>query len=212
VSDANKQTLANGLVLLGALMLVGAFFDQLKDLQSFGELKNPHTLGEFGSRYIGAVIGMVGAWLRVPTDESLINKFSKTIPAVLLGLALGGAVAGTPACATAPPAGTYTAPVQRQYDVTPLQQAILALSQTAVAMNAASGPTHLKDADTVLVRDFALSASHAVDRYAAGDGTLRAVVDGFHQLVTRLSVDAKNATLTSALASLQVLVDQIGVR
>ena len=128
----------------------------------------------------------------------------KRLASFVLVLALAGS-----GCATALPAGTYTAPVLAQYNATPLQQSILALSQTAVAMNAATGPTHLKDADTALVRDFALSSSAAIDAYVAGNGTLVTVRTGFDILLRGLSADAKDVTLKASLASLQVLVDGI---
>lgn len=106
-----------------------------------------------------------------------------------------------------PPAGTYTQPVLNQYNATPLKQAILALSQTAITMNAATGATHLSDANTMLVRDFALQASASIDAWVAGSSsTLSTVVSGFTTLTTQLSQDVKNTTLKADLSAVAALL------
>lgn len=70
MSEDKRKAMGNIFMAIGALMLVGAFFDQLKELHSWADLFNPHTLGEFGSRYIGAAVGIVGAYFGGQAERS----------------------------------------------------------------------------------------------------------------------------------------------
>ena len=112
-------------------------------------------------------------------------------------------------CAPKPPPNLYDTQTKKQYDVLPVKKAILALSQTAIALNKNTGPTHLKDADTILVRDFALQASASLDDYVAGKSTLSNVVSSFRKLLAQLSADVKSAGLKADLDVVGALVDQI---
>jgi len=93
MSDDTKQSLANGCVVIGALLLLGAFFDQLKDLPAWSDLLKPHVLGEFGSRYIGAAVAIVGAYFKTRSEDSILNKFAKAVPVILVAAALGVSLA-----------------------------------------------------------------------------------------------------------------------
>lgn len=118
------------------------------------------------------------------------------------------ALAYTLACSgNRPPAGT---PERPAFDAHQLLQDIIALSQTAINLNAQQPPLHLSDADTAAVRDFALSASPALQAYGQGASTLTVVVQGFQTLVSKLSADAKvNSTLAKVLAVVQAGVNAI---
>jgi hypothetical protein len=80
-----------------------------------------------------------------------------------------------PGCAalSAPPAGTYSTAGLKAFNADQLLKDITALSETAVNLNATTGPLHLKDRDTALVRDFALSAGAGLVAYGNGSGLAR---------------------------------------
>lgn len=113
--------------------------------------------------------------------------------AVLLACLLASTAAvSTPGCAaTQPPAGTYSATGLKAFNADQLLKDIEALSETARNLNAATGQLHLKDVDTALVRDFALSAGAGLQAYANGNGTLAVVVTAYHELSAKLSTEAK---------------------
>ncbi len=93
-----------------------------------------------------------------------------------------------PACASAPP--SYSDAGKKAFNADQLFKDIQALSETAINLNAATGKEHLKDRDTALVRDFALSAGAGLQSYANGNGTLAIVVQAYHQLMANLSAEA----------------------
>lgn len=130
------------------------------------------------------------AALADPVDLGKIDTKRFVGPAVLLfACVLAGA--GLPACASAPPAGTYSDTGLKTFNADQVLKNVQALSETAINLNAQTGPLHLSDRDTALVRDFALSAGAGLQSYANGSGTLVIVSKAYHELIARLSVDAK---------------------
>jgi hypothetical protein len=99
------------------------------------------------------------------------------------------ALAGLPACASAPP--TYSTAGQKAFNADQLLKDIDALGQTARNLNATTGTLHLSDRDTAYVRDFSVSASAGLLAYGQGQGTLAVVVAAYHNLQGQLSADAK---------------------
>ena len=69
MSHEKRKAIGNVFMYVGALLLLGAFFDQLEDLNAWSDLLDPHTLGEFGSRYIGAAVGIIGAYFGGKTER-----------------------------------------------------------------------------------------------------------------------------------------------
>lgn len=116
----------------------------------------------------------------------------KTIRFFLLACVLIGAASlSMPACAaTQPPSGTYSAAGMKAFNADETMKAITALSQTAINLNAAVGKEHLKDVDTALIRDFALSAGAGLIAYGNGSGSLTVVVSAFRELSAKLSAEA----------------------
>jgi hypothetical protein len=110
---------------------------------------------------------------------------------LLLACVLAGAAAFTmPSCASAPPAGTYSTAGRKAFNADQLLKDVTALSETAVNLNATSGPRHLQDRDTAIVRDFALSAGAGLVAYADGKGSLGVIVSAFDELTRKLSAEA----------------------
>ena len=83
----------------------------------------------------------------------------------------------TSACfgSATPPPNLYTVNQQRIYNTETTEQAVIAASQTVIALNANHNPNGvpvLSDADTRLVRDFALAFDAWRTSYATGGATL----------------------------------------
>lgn len=117
-------------------------------------------------------------------------------------LVLALCLASTLGCASAPPAGTYSDTGLKTFNADQVMKDVQALSETAINLNATTGKTHLSDRDTALIRDFALSAGAGLQSYASGSGTLSIVATSYHQLIAKLSTDAKlndNIRFTLAL-------------
>lgn len=146
------------------------------------------------------------------SDVALSPLNSKKPLAVFLLAAAIGAAAVLPACALhkQPPAGTYSAAGTKAFNADNLLRDLIAVSQTAINMNAQTGKTHLSDADTALVRDFALSAGAALNAYGTGGSTLVQVRDAYFALMRNLSVDGSTHTqLTALLMTIGVALNQV---
>lgn len=142
--------------------------------------------------------------------ENGMGASVKAAGAVLLACVLTGATVTLPACASAPPAGTYTATGMKAFNADQLLKDITALSETAIKLNATTGKLHLKDSDTALIRDFALSAGAGLQSYANGSGTLAVIVSAYHELAVKLSTEAQiNEPLRQVLALIAGAVDNI---
>lgn len=107
---------------------------------------------------------------------SVSNSPAAKIGAVILAVVLGGAMLGaavfTSACASAPPAGTYSPVVTKAYNADQLVKDLIALGQTARNLNAVSGQEHLTDRDTAYIRDGSLIAGAGLYAYGQGATTL----------------------------------------
>lgn len=151
-------------------------------------------------RLVTMLAGVVGAKLGnsplpgkadAPLSQSTLDKIAASVPIVMIAALLGLAAFTMPSCAaTRPPAGTYSTAGLKAFDADQLLKDITALSETAVNLNATSGPLHLKDRDTALVRDFALSAGAGLVSYGNGSGSLAIVVSAFDDLSRSLSAEA----------------------
>lgn len=156
---------------------------------------------------IGATAAVIN-WLRQSPwkkpDENFLDSVARSVPIVMICVLLGLAAFSAPGCAaTRPPAGTYSTAGLKAFDADETIKAITALSQTAINMNAATGKEHLKDVDTALIRDFALSAGAGLRSYGDGSGSLAVVVSAFEELSRRLSTEA---TLNDKLRFVLALV------
>lgn len=103
-------------------------------------------------------------------------------------------------CAPTPPPNLYNATQTKAYNTENAEQAVIALSQTAINLNGAS---KLSDSDTKLIRDFALAFDTWRVDYANGVGTVKTVADLFTQLNQNLSTVATSTTLKVVLATVQ---------
>jgi hypothetical protein len=145
MTDDRKKALGNGAMVVGALMLASSLFEELAGLQSWHELAVPHTLFTMLGHWIGAAIAIIGAYHGGSSSDGeglgRIDKYVRAIPTVVLAAAVLAAGAATlPGCAAArPPAGTYSAPVQKAFDADQAIKAITAASQTAINLNATKG-------------------------------------------------------------------------
>jgi hypothetical protein len=122
------------------------------------------------------------------------------------------AVAGLQACAVhqQPPAGTYSPAGTRAFNADQLLRDLQAVSQTAINLNAQTGKLHLSDADTALVRDFALSAGAALASYGTGGSTLAQIRDAYFALMRNLSVDGKqHPQLAGALMAIGIALNAV---
>lgn len=138
-----------------------------------------------------------------PTTEAAVKQTIKDGNGAALLAALLAVTLTLPIVACAPklpPAGVYNQSETRIYQTEDAEQAVIRLSQSAVALNATTGPTHLSDTDTAYVRDFALAFDQWRASYANGDSTLAQAQTAFDTLNSRLSVDAKSAALRAVLA------------
>jgi hypothetical protein len=99
-----------------------------------------------------------------------------------------------------PPAGTYSDAGLKAFNADAFIVDLTALSQVAVNLNATAGGEHLSDANTRMVRDFALAAGKATDNYGRGTGTLANIKDTYTTLLTDLPADVRiNPKLAAAL-------------
>ena len=112
-------------------------------------------------------------------------------------------------CAANPPPNLYTTQQTRIYQTENAEQAVIALSQMAVSLNASTGPTHLSDANTRLVRDFALAFDAWRTGYSNGTATVQQILATYTQLNTALQTDASSAGLKAILATVQVALNAI---
>lgn len=110
--------------------------------------------------------------------------------AILVFVMAGAAAFTMPNCASAPPAGTYSTAGLKAFNADQLLKDVTALSETAINLNATTGSLHLKDRDTAIVRDFALSAGAGLVAYADGKGSLAVIVSAFDELTRKLSAEA----------------------
>jgi len=163
-----------------------------------------------------AAIGIISAQfassnLPSKTDAEKVTTSSGRLPVVLLACVLGGAAFTLPACASAPP--SYSDAGRKAFNADELMKDITALSQVAKNLNATSGKLHLKDSDTALVRDFALSAGAGLLAYGQGQGTLAVVVTAYQQLAAHLSTEAKvNPSFKAALALVDAAIRTIPIQ
>lgn len=129
---------------------------------------------------------------------------------IALVVCLVGPAVSMLGCATAPPAGTYSAQGTKAYNSVQMLKDLTALSETAKNLNATSGKLHLKDLDTRYVLDFVASAGSAIQSYGQNGSNLAVVSRGFSALVQSLSTDAKqNANLSKALAIVAAFVNTL---
>jgi len=126
------------------------------------------------------------------------------LSAVLLIAALSGY------CAANPPPNLYTQQQTRIYQTENVEQTVIALSQSAIALNATTGPTKLSDASTRLVRDFALAFDTWRGQYASGAATFVQIRAVFSQLKQALAQDVNSANLNAALAAVDAALTAIG--
>lgn len=107
--------------------------------------------------------------------DKVANGTGATIAAVAILVCLG-AGATLPACASAPPKGTYSTVGEHAWQADQLLKDLTAISQTAINLNAQPIGTreHLSDRDTALVRDYSLVAGAALNAYGSGATTLEA--------------------------------------
>jgi hypothetical protein len=160
---------------------------------------DPDHFGLEHLKHVGIVFG-VGAlaavvnWLRQSpwktADDRLMTTIARSAPVLMIAGLLGLAACTMPGCASAPPAGTYSTVGLKAFNADALLKDVTALSETAINLNATSGPLHLKDRDTAIVRDFALSAGAGLVAYADGKGSLAVVVAAFDELTRKLSAEA----------------------
>jgi hypothetical protein len=150
-------------------------------------------------KYKGRVRFLTALQARPGTTESMVNAriengmgaSVKAAGVILLACVLAAAAAFTmPSCASVPPAGTYSTAGLKAFNADQLLKDVTALSETAIRLNATSGPLHVKDRDTAIVRDFALSAGAGLVAYADGKGSLAVVVSAFDELTRKLSAEA----------------------
>ena len=116
--------------------------------------------------------------------------------------------------ACAPKAPPNLTPVQTRINNTETaEQAVIALSQTAINLNTpnAQGRKVLSDGDTRLVRDFALAFDAWRTGYANGTTPFAQVNTILTTLNTSLSADAKSDTLKTVLAAVTSAVAAIPV-
>ena len=117
-----------------------------------------------------------------------------------LVLSLFAIVPSTSGCAPTPPPGTYTDLGLRNQKADVVLNDLLAVSKTAINLNATAGKLHLSDVDTRAVRDAALTVGAAVKSYAAGANTLQAASDALVVLNNKFSQEARvNPTLRATL-------------
>jgi hypothetical protein len=136
-------------------------------------------------------VGAPGATEKLEQAKSDSVDPKRFIGTAVLVVALASAAFMLPACASAPPAGTYSDTGLKTFNADQLLKNVQALSETAINLNAQTGSWHLSDRDTALIRDFALSAGAGLQSYANSSGTLLIVSKAYHELIARLSVDAK---------------------
>lgn len=202
-------------LVAGVVGLAGLIADNLLDVKYWVDyLQLP--IGTRGLHWIIAGAAAIG-WIAnrfkrspLPSGAAMASGVVDGSPASKVGIVLlacvlaGGAAFTMPGCAaTRPPAGTYTTAGLKAFDADQAIKDITALSQTAINLNAASGQLHLKDRDTALIRDFALSAGAGLVAYGKGQGTLDVVVTAFDELSRKLSTEA---TLNDKLRFVLALV------
>lgn len=146
--------------------------------------------------------------------QTIKNGMGAPLSAVLLACVLGAGAFSLPACAaTQPPAGTYSDVGLKAFNADQLLKDVQALSETAINLNAMQGKEHLKDRDTALVRDFALSAGAGLLAYGNGQGSLGVVVAAFDELSRKLSAEAAlNDKLRFVLALVAANIHRIPVQ
>lgn len=113
------------------------------------------------------------------------------------------AIAGN-ACAPKAPAN-FSPEGQRAVKAQAALNDIKALSETAINLNHQTGREHLSDQNTAYVRDFALSATVAVQSYSDGHDTLATAVGAFSDLSRKLQAEAN---LPSGLRAALAVVDK----
>lgn len=123
-------------------------------------------------KYDSSPLPSAGAMASGNVPSSPASTIRKLIPAIFLACALGLGSATMPACASAPPAGTYTPEVTRTFNADQLTKDLIAAGQTARNLNATSGAEHLSDQDTVYIRDFSLIAGASLYAWGQGATTL----------------------------------------
>jgi hypothetical protein len=96
----------------------------------------------------------------------------------------------------------------RIYNTEQAEQAVIALSQTAINLNTGTSKK-LSDADTRIVRDFALAFDGWRMSYAAGNSTVAQITTAFTVLNSTLSTDATSTTLKAALLVIQTALTAI---
>lgn len=122
--------------------------------------------------------------------------------AFFLALTLAAGVAGATACSIhrQPPPGTYTDAGLKAYNGDQFLKDLLALSQTAINLNAAAGAEHLSDANTRLVRDFSLSAAAEATAYAQGKSAAAQIRFTTAEFMSHIQVErAAHPTLAAIL-------------
>ncbi len=125
---------------------------------------------------------------------------------ILIVMLLCAGTVFTAGCASAPPVGLYTVDQTKIYNTENAEQTVIALSQTAINLN---GQGHLSDADTRLVRDFALTFDTWRVSYASGSSIVAQAQSSFTVLTNSLSTDATSNTLKASLALVLAAINAI---
>jgi hypothetical protein len=100
-----------------------------------------------------------------------------------------------------PPAGTYSPVGTKAFQADAAITDLSAVSQTAINLNAQTGPLHLSDANTRIVRDLILTTAAALSSYGQGATTAGTVQAAWSTGLKSLGAEVTaNPTLQTALA------------